>query len=137
MMVENHTKRRLLNYQGFTLLEALIAITLMALMVLALYRSAAMIMTRNVENTLQDTCMKVANEKIEDLRNMPFNSIPLGTSIDNVTREVRNFQRTFTRRTFVYKRTNTLYTVSVTVSWELHQGNVHNCTVNTVIAKHY
>ena len=118
---------------GFTLIEVLISITLLALMMLALYRSAALIMARNVENSMQDTCIKVANEKIEELRNTPFSSLSSGT--DNVTRRVRNFYRTFVREVFLNKRSDTLYTATVTVKWRLHPGDeYHTCSLTTAIA---
>ena len=129
--------KRPLDKGGFTLLEALIAITLLVLMMLALYRSAATIMVRNVENTMQDTCIKVANEKIEDLRNEPFSTINAGTITDSVTRQVRNFTRTFEIESVFVQRSSSLYTVNVTVTWRLHSGdNGHNCTLSTVIADH-
>ncbi len=134
VLKDSFSKR--LGDKGFTLIEALIAITLMALMVLALYRSAALIMSRNIENTMADTCVKVANEKIEELRNAPFSSLHQGTITDNVTREVRNFTRTFERTTVLVKW-DTLFTVTVTVKWRLHDGEKeHTCSLSTAIADH-
>ena len=123
--------------RGFTLIEALIAITLMLLMMLALYQSAAIIMARNIENTMQDTCIKVANEKIEDLRKTSFSSLTSGTFTDTVNRQVRNFIRTFRRETILVQRSSTLYTVTVTVFWKLHEGDEeHSCSMSTAIADH-
>jgi len=125
-------RRGLLDNQGFTLLEALIAITLLALMMLALYRSAAMIMTRNVENTLNDEAVKVANEVIEDLRNQGFSSLSSGT--ETITRRVRGFTQTFTVEKTVINF-STAARVTVTVRWT-YGGKSHSYSMVTVIADH-
>jgi len=132
MTAEKRAKRRLLNAQGFTLLEALIAITLLAPMMLALYRSAAMIMTRNIENTLNDEAVKGANEVIEDLRNQGFSSLSSGT--ETITRRVRGFTQTFTVEKTVINF-STAARVTVTVRWT-YRGKSHSYSMVTVIADH-
>ena len=120
--------------EGFTLLEVLIAITILALMMLALYHSAATIMIRNIGNTLRDDCIKVANEEIYRLRNVPFSNLSSGSR--NVVRTVRNFTQTFTIKTDVsdFAGSSSARLVEVTVSWNYH-GVAHNCTLSTVISE--
>ncbi len=122
---------------GFTLLEALIAITLLVLMMLALWRSAAMIMNRNVENSLADEAVKIANEEIENLRNMPFSSLPSGTTSRTVTRRVRNFNQTFTvtRALTAPSGSTSVYVTTITVNWT-YGGKPHSYSATTVIADH-
>jgi len=125
--------RRGLDAEGFTLLEALIAITLLIFMMLALWRSAAMIMNRNVENSLADEAVKIANEEIERLRNSPF-TFTTGTTTSTVTRQVRNFTQTF-NISDAFVVWGTVARVTVTVSWT-YGGKTHSRQVVTVVANH-
>lgn len=118
--------------KGFTLLEVLIAITLLALMVLALYHSAATIMIRNVENSIADEAVKIANEKIEDLRNTKFSTLSPGNSTETITRHIRNFDQPFTVITGI-NIYDTAAKVTVDVNWQYKGGN-HTYRIETVIA---
>ncbi len=119
---------------GFTLIEALIAITLMVLIVLALYRSTALIITRNLENSLQDEAVKVAVEAMENLRTVPFNNLSPGTTVNTVTRKVRNFNQPFTvSRTLV--SVSGVYRVTVAVTWT-YAGRSHSYSLVSVVANH-
>ena len=121
--------------RAFTLIEVLVAITLLVLMVLALYHSAAMIMSRNLENSLADEAVKIASEEIENLRNYTTFSFTDGSSTVTVTRKVRNFNQIFNVvRTFVVYGGSAART-TVTVNWT-YGGKSHSYQMVTVIADH-
>ena len=120
---------------GFTLLEALIAIALLVLMMLALWRSAAMIMNRNVENSLADEAVKIANEEIENLRNMPFSSLSHVPTSKTEIRKVRNFNQTFTVNEALNATSTSVYVTTITVNWT-YGGKPHSYSATTVIADH-
>jgi hypothetical protein len=108
---------------------------MIVLMVLALYHSAAMIMSRNLENSLADEAVKIASEEIENLRNYTTFSFTDGSSTVTVTRKVRNFNQIFNVvRTFVVYGGSAART-TVTVNWT-YGGKSHSYQMVTVIADH-
>jgi Tfp pilus assembly protein PilV len=94
------------NNRGITLIEVLISFVLVTVTSLALIQSALVAMKTNVVNELRNEAVKVAEQRMNELRNTPFpvppgtNDLtatpPLGVQDAVVTRNVRATSCDFT-----------------------------------------
>lgn len=85
----------LCNAKGFTLIEAMIAILLLTVMMLASVVALVSIKDRNVENVIRQEAVKLGQELVNDTRNQPYSIIPNGTTDSTVTRHGGGFDITF------------------------------------------
>jgi len=119
-----------LGNRGFTLLEVLIALTILAIILLGNMAALSISYRKNVENILRDEAVRVAQEYADRYRDTKSEA-----SCDvTVQRQVRNFTVSY-----VVDCTPTLYSIgglanvitelSVQVTWNDPQGNSHNVTM--------
>ncbi len=119
-----------------TLIELLIALVLLLIMSLALMQTAMLGIFINVQNSMRDEAVNVAEMKMNETRNMPFDSIVSGT--DPV--EARNF-RGFTinyapTRTIADINVNGVLSKQITikVDWD-YRGKSYTHSVTTILRK--
>ena len=78
--------------QGFTLIEALVSLVILAVILLGLQSGLMMSISLNTENMLREEAINIAQEHMQRYRTE--DGAP--PNIENVTRQVRNFQVTYT-----------------------------------------
>ena len=116
------------NNRGFTLVELLISILIMAVMFIALLHSLTMYMQYNMLNTLRDEAVKIAQGCAEQIRT--------GQSCSaSTTKNFRKFSITYNitapnPATFSSGTNNTTITVSYS-----YAGKNYSYTLRTVIYK--
>jgi len=120
---------------GFTIVELLVSLVLLLFISLALMQTALVSMDATTKNMIRDEGIQVAQQKLDQLRNVPYDdlrSVYNGTS-STVTRKLRNINQK-------YAVTNTISTpgssvaivrMSVFVSWTW-RGEIYNTTLSTV-----
>jgi len=127
--------------RGFTLIEALVALLIMAFSMLGL-AGMQMAMSRNADLARQRSeATRLAQEKIEELR--AFNSIETGAdkvawdSLASAPDEIATGSNvTFTRQvTMGGSSADAQRTIQVAVSWVDRAGETKNVTLNSYIAK--
>ena len=99
---------------GFTLIEVLIAIVILAIGLLALLNSTAVLMERNLQNVLRDEAVRVGEQRMNELRSLPKANLANVTT--TVTRPVRGFNASYTVNVTVTASGDTR-TVTVLVNW--------------------
>lgn len=77
---------------GFTLVEVLIALLILTLSMLAIFEGLVLLSHINLQNLLRDEAVRIAEEKINSLRNSNFSETE-GTQL--LSRRVKNFTKDF------------------------------------------
>lgn len=119
--------RRFSGRGGFTLIEIVVAIVMLAFGVLASASLTAALMKSNRGVTNRTRAVEVAREKIEDLQSVNYATLASGT--DTVVVRGITFTRTWTV-TANSPMTN-LKTIALTVTWGDRQGN-HTVSNQTI-----
>jgi type IV pilus assembly protein PilV len=114
--------------RGFTLIEVLIAVFLLAVAIMGAASVTTSVIKGNVFSQTLTTATTLARDKMEDLKSTAYGSLLTGTdtkSIDNLN---------YTRVWNVGSETNNRKTVDVTVTWTWLNLS-HSVTFNTLRAK--
>jgi len=102
---------------GFTLIEALVSLVILAVILLGLQAGMMTAITMNTENLLRNQAVKLAQERMDRYRVRP--GAP--PNMETITRQVRNFEIEYTLDN-AYGSDNVL---DMTVSWEF-QNEEHS-----------
>lgn len=120
----------LLNKKGFTLVEVMIALVVLLLVSLALMQTALVGIDSNMRNVLRDEAVGIAEMRMNEARNQPFDSLAAGTTSGTVSRNLRNitnFSYTVTRTVTDLPPTNPdNKQINITVIWEWKENTVAN-----------
>jgi prepilin-type N-terminal cleavage/methylation domain-containing protein len=120
------------NKKGLTLVEVMIALVIVLLVFLALMQTALVSIESNTVNLLREEAVSVAEMKMNEVRNIPFDSLVSDAS--SVTRNIRNISGGFT---FSTSRTVTDLgvdnkQVNIVVTWQW-KGNTYNHSITTLM----
>jgi len=77
--------------KGVTLIEVMIALVVLLLVFLGLMQSALLSIDANLRNILRDEAIAIAEQKMSELKNAPFDSLVAGTTCQTISRDIRNF----------------------------------------------
>jgi prepilin-type N-terminal cleavage/methylation domain-containing protein len=116
----------LLNKKGLTLVEVMIALVVLLIVSLALMQTALVSIDANMANILRDEAVSIAEMRMNEARNTPFNSLvgTLNTTVLRNFRNVANFQYNVTRTVTDLNTDNKQ--VNITVTWEWKENTVAN-----------
>lgn len=114
---------------GFTLVEVLISISLLAIALLGLCGATVMAIKGNSLSQMSTKATVMAKDKMEGLKNINYNQITGGADTPEA-----NYTRQWTVTPDVPSPNDTYKTVAVTVSWTW-QSLARNVTLDTIITK--
>lgn len=122
--------------RGFTLLEVLVAIALLAVGLLGMATLVGSVINYNQLAQHVTTATTLAQDRIEELKNTGYDNIAEGSSTEANIDALGDAGGVYNRSTevdedAVFQNTKT---VEVTVSWDW-KGNTHNVVLNTIIAR--
>ena len=127
------------NSEGFTLVEVLVSMVIMAIIFLGLLQSITIYIRENLANSMRDEAVKIAQECAESLRNLEkcTNSSSGDTTItDTISRNFRSFTQNFT---ITYSNPNKFSSgtnnATIIVNYEYPQGKNHTYQLQTVVYK--
>lgn len=132
--------------RGFTFIELLFALSITLISMLAVYTLTEIAMTNNLRTAIRDEGVKVAEEVMNTLRSLPFDSItPDGawndTRIKNVlgyssvSKDFRNLSVTYTIGiTVTYYPLTSPYAkeINLTVTWP-YRGTNYQHNIRTIM----
>ena len=123
------------NNKGFTLLETVIAMTILTVMMLGTLQALIGTYQFARKNTLRDHAVKLADEVLTDFRNTPFSALANGTQTAvNYQRQINNANIAYTTTaTIAEPVTNVAKTVQLVTTWA-YKGNQYNVTTTTIVA---
>ncbi len=123
----------LLNKKGFTIVEALVSLTILAIVLLGLLAGVLKSYELVVRNQIRDEAVKTAQEILDELRNSNFDNLP--TSKSPITRQIRNYSVTLTPNINVTDVIQgQVKKVTVTISWN-YKGKSYSYTAETLIRR--
>lgn len=112
-----------LNRQGFTLIEVMVALLIMAIGLLASLAGIMTAVNYNLGNDLRNEALKIAQEQQEAVRSMPYiNVAPLNGTNQTIQRQFGKAQRDFVLSWITQPTVlggNNVQRVTLTVSWAL------------------
>lgn len=119
------------NKKGFTLIEVLVAICILSISMLAILEAVVITMEHNLNNVSRDESVRIAEAKMNELRNTAFSTLASGSS--NVTRNFRNFTRTFNVQWTINNLSANSIAIVVMVTWT-HRGIQHTHSVTSMVS---
>jgi prepilin-type N-terminal cleavage/methylation domain-containing protein len=129
------------NNKGLTLIEVLIAMVVFLLVSLAMMQTALVGIDSNMINVLREEAVKIAEESMIDVRNMPFDSLVEGTTtLPTVSRNLRNTMRPFTVTRAVTDHGDNNKEINILVAWEwkdqtVAHGNPYTHSITTILRR--
>ena len=123
------TKVGLGEIKGMTLVEVLIALVVLLLVSLAMLHTALFSIENNMINVLRDEAVSVAEMRMNEARNIPFDTLvaAAGADVQVVTRPVRNIPAfAFTATRTVRVRDGNNLQIEILVEWEWKEKTVAN-----------
>ncbi len=142
------------NKRGFTLIEMMLAMVIILIAMLGLFKSVVVSIDSNVKNVIRDEGTRLAEEVINQIRGVPYNNlvaagdmVPVTWTAGNwntalpalgysppVMRDLRNMSVEYNIVVSVIENANTFKQVNVVVGWD-HRGEIS--IVGHVTGKEY
>jgi len=119
------------NSKGFTIIEVLVAVCILTISMLAILEAVVIAMEHNLNNISRDESVRIAEAKMNDLRNTAFSSLANGST--SVTRNFRNLTRTFNVQWTVSNLSANSIAVQVVVNWS-HRGVQRSHSITSVMS---
>jgi len=107
--------------RGFTLVEVLVALVIVAIILLGNMAALSLSYRKNLQNILRDEAVKVAQEEMERYRD----SGACDASVTR-TRQIRNYQWNFTVNCDENPLSGGITQVTIRVSWQYPEGQNHS-----------
>lgn len=129
-----------LNKKGTSLIEILLSLLLTAVIFTGLLKSSLLVVKANVQNLLRDEAVSIAEQRMTDARNMPFDSLSSEATPTTILRNYRGktnfkFQSQRTVNNLDNNPTNNKQ-VQITVSWApLVSGPTTTHNIYTVVRR--
>jgi type IV pilus assembly protein PilV len=137
------------NKNGSTLIEVLVAMGILAIVAVALMRSSILVLQTNVQNEMRDEAVRLAEQRMNELRSGPggFDGAdPSGGNIDlevtagketypAIERKIRNASVPFTLSKNVVSLDMNTKQVTVTVAWQF-RGRQYDHTILSIVRRY-
>lgn len=118
--------------RGISLIELMIALLLLMIVSLALMQTALLGITSNLRNALRDEAVQIADQRMNELRSVPFTSGLLSATPADGTVET-GIERVFRSSRFVFTPTRIVTNINanskqitVTIAWNYRNVTYHH-----------
>ncbi|MGQ9745071.1 MAG: type IV pilus modification PilV family protein [Dissulfurimicrobium sp.] len=121
--------------KGFSLVELMIAMFIFMIAMLGILAGLNSVIANNKTNVLRDEAINVAEEEMNRLKGLPFNSIVSGNP-GSVTRNIRSGTITYNLNDTVTAITTNIKRIDVAVAWSdkavNYQHTISSIVVNNI-----
>ena len=123
------------NNRGMSLIELLVAMAILMIASMAIMQTATVAYQSNGKNLIRDEAVRLADERINEVLNVPFDNVISGTTTTTMKRAVRNYQAEYTATTTVAAiGASDTKQIDVLVVWKFGNGQF-NHRVTTIMGK--
>lgn len=121
---------------GFTLVEVLVAITFLCISMLAVLHALGLSVEHNMKNLLMDEAVRLAEQRMNELRNTPFTSLASSTPSTRITlsRQIRNKWFTYSIDWIVENLSADSRTIEVIVQWGDWRNQMHRHSATSIVS---
>jgi len=123
-----------LKSSGFTLVEVLVAIVFLTISMLAVLHALGLSVEHNMTNIVMDEAVRIAEQRMNELRNTPFADLVSSTSSIHITRQIRNKSFTYTVDWIVENFSTDSRAIQVIVQWPDWRDNIHRHTATSIVS---
>ena len=120
------------NKKGFTLIETLIAVSILTIAMLAILNTIVISFQYGMRNSIRNEAIKMAEKKMNELRNTAFSS--LASSSSSETRTFRNLTVTYTQQWTVSVLSANSTAIDVSVSWT-YMGQSYSHSTASIVSQ--
>ena len=122
--------------RGFTLVEVLVAIAFLTISMLAILHALGLSVEHNMKNIIMDEAVRIAEQRMNELRNTPFVSLTSSTSSTRITttRQIRNKSFTYTVDWIVEDFSTDSRAIQVIVQWPDWRNKIHRHTATSIVS---
>jgi type IV pilus assembly protein PilV len=118
--------------KGFTLIEVLVASVILTISMLGILQAITFSMQENLNNFSRNESVRIAEQRMNELRNLSFASLATGSS--TVTRSFKKFNKNFNVAWTVTSLTANSVAIQVVVSWTI-RGKTNSHSVTSIISR--
>jgi len=130
------------NSKGFTIVEMLVAMVIILVLLLSLVQAALLSIDSNMRNLLRDEGVRIAEQRMNELRSLPFDSGLAATTFKSncpsvcptVSKNFRNLTKAYTSCWQITDLSSDVKKLDVVVGWNhkseipLNQRSAPTCT---------
>ena len=120
------------NKKGFTLIETLIAVSILTIAMLAILNTIVISFQYGMRNSIRNEAVKMAEKKMNELRNTAF--ISLASSSSTEARTFRNLTVTYTQQWTVSVLSANSTAIDVSVSWT-YMGQSYSHSTASIVSQ--
>lgn len=120
--------------KGFTLVELLVSMAIIAICVIGLMNLSIAIMRNNVRNEIRNKGIEVLTNYVDNMTNQSFDDITVGNFTDTDNAKIRSFSLTYTISGSVTNPSTNEKDINATINWT-YRGRNYNYNIETVVTK--
>ena len=131
----------LLNNRGVTLIEMMISLVIILIVSLALMQTALVGINTNVQNSMRDEAVSVAEMRMNDLRSLPFTETLTHADLASGTTTATPVPRNLRGATIQYTPSQTISDINtsakqitISVAWS-YRGKSYNHSITSIMRR--
>ena len=121
--------------RGFTLVEVLVAVCILFISMMAVLHALGLSVEHNMKNLIMDEAVRISEQRMNELRNMPIISLTNSTTSTQLTisRKLRNISIDYTVNWIIENFSADSRTIQVLVQWRWKNID-HQHTATSIVS---